>query len=437
MANLKNTFVDSRLEKRKIDVLFSQAPIAISSGAVAALITLVLFWQSTNHIVLGTWFGFYLLCFSYRYFFIRQFNHVPEDNRDHDKALTRHIRWSVLVGLLWTGIGIYLLHTGELYTSIIVLMILGGLAAGSVATNAVKLSAYFAFILPAALPVALFMLIDDAAQLNYFGTIVLIFIAFISFSAYKLNKLVIQSLSYQFENLQLLRELEQEKNQVTRLYSNMEFDLARRKKTEEQLKQEKEKADELVQSLLAISTLDGLTGIPNRRHFDSVLAKEWNRASRAGTPISLIMCDIDDFKPYNDHYGHQKGDNCLIRVATLLQEYARRDGDMAARYGGEEFAIILPATSLESARDVAEQMRAGIENLAIPHRYSDADNVVTASFGVATIIPKREQQSRILVSKADKALYAAKKQGRNRVVTITPELIDDSGRDEDIVSNKS
>jgi len=437
MANLKNTFVESRLEKRKIDVLFSQAPIAISSGSVAALITIVLFWQSADKIVLGSWVIFYLLCFAYRYFFIQQFNREPDDQRNHNKALTTHIRWSVLTGILWAGIGIYLLHTGEFYHSIIVLMILGGLAAGSVATNAVKLSAYFAFTLPASLPVAIFMLLDDASQLNYFGMIVLIFIAFISFSAYKLNKLVIESLSYQFENLQLLRELEQEKNQVSRLYSNMEFDLAKRKKTEAQLKQEKEKADELVQSLLAISTLDGLTGIPNRRHFDSILAKEWNRASRAGTPLSLIMCDIDYFKPYNDHYGHQKGDNCLIRVATLLQEYARRDGDMAARYGGEEFVIILPTTSLESARDVAEQMRAGIENLAIPHRYSNADNIVTASFGVATIVPKREQQSRILVSKADKALYAAKKQGRNRIVTIAPELVEDSGRDEDIVSNKS
>lgn len=432
---MKTSTVDSQLEKRKIDVLFNQAPVAISAGVVAALITVILFWRSADQLLLGCWFGVYILIYAYRYHYIRLFNKVSDNKNDYGKALVIHLICSILVGVLWAVIAIYLLSIDDFYNSIIVLMVLAGLAAGSVATNAVKLSAYFAFILPASLPVALFMLLNDSSQMNYFGIIILVFIGFISFSAYKLNKLVIESLSYQFENLQLLYELEQEKNQVSRLYNNLEFDLAKRKKTEQQLKQEKEKADELVQSLLAISTLDGLTGIPNRRHFDSVLANEWNRASRTGSPISLIMCDIDHFKPYNDHYGHQKGDNCLIRVATLLQEHARRDGDIAARYGGEEFVIILPVTSLENARDIAEQMRAAIESLSIPHRYSETDNIVTASFGVATIIPKREQLSRLLVSKADKALYAAKKQGRNRVVSITPELLLDDGEDGDITVN--
>jgi len=428
---------DTRLEKRKIDVLFNQAPVAVSSGAIAALITVVLFWNVSEQLILLSWYGLYMLVFAFRYYHIQVFNRTPDNSRGHNRALATHLLGSVLVGLFWAVISIYLLATGDFYSSIIILLIMSGLAAGSVATNAVKLSAYFSFILPAAIPVALFMLWSDSSPMNFFAMIILIFIAFISFSAYKLNKLVIESLSYQFENLQLLRELEQEKNQVTRLYSNLEFDLAKRKQTEEQLKLEKEKAEELAESLLAISTLDGLTGIPNRRHFDSILAKEWNRASRSGTPISLIMCDIDHFKPYNDHYGHQKGDNCLIRVATLLQEHARRDGDMAARYGGEEFVVILPATNLENAREIAEQMRLAIENLSIPHRYSETDNIVTASFGVATITPKREQQSRMLVSKADKALYSAKKAGRNCVVTVTPELlIDNNDRDGDITVNK-
>jgi len=174
--------------------------------------------------------------------------------------------------------------------------------------------------------------------------------------------------------------------------------------------------------LIALSTLDGLTGIPNRRHFDATLAKEWNRATRSQSPLSVIMCDIDFFKPYNDHYGHQKGDKCLMQIATILQENARRDGDIAARYGGEEFIIILPATSLENAHEIAEQMRIAIENLGIPHRYSETNNVVTASFGVATTVPVPEQRPGTLVARADKALYRAKLEGRNRVVDMEPEL---------------
>jgi diguanylate cyclase (GGDEF)-like protein len=328
-----------------------------------------------------------------------------------------------LSGLLWSTIGIYLLNTFDSSEQLYILLILGALAAGAVATDIVMLSVYFAFVISATLPITLFLLVSGSSQMILSGVLLAIFVVFITSSAFRLNRLVAESLSYQFDNLQLLDELEQEKSQVIRLYSNLEFDLANRKKTEEQLKIEKEKAEELARSLLSISTLDGLTGIPNRRHFDSTLAKEWNRASRSNTPLSLIMCDIDYFKSYNDHYGHQKGDNCLIQVATVLQEHARRDDDMAARYGGEEFAIILPTTDLSNAKEIAEQMRMAIINLAIPHRYSSTENIVTASFGIATVIPEKEQQSKTLLALADRALYKAKQQGRNNVATTTPEVV--------------
>jgi len=421
--------INSRLERRKIDVLFNQALVATSAETMAAFITAAVFWQTSGKPVVAIWFVLNLLMYAIRYYLIFRFNNSPVETRNYENSLIAHLVCSAVTGFLWSGIGVYLLATEDFYSSIVILLILGGIVAGTVATNTAKLPAYFAFSMPAAIPVVVYLLFQDAPQMYLFGLIMSAYILFISFSAYRLNKLVVESLAYQFDNLQLLNELEQEKNQVTRLYSNLEFDLAKRKKAEEQLKIEKEKAEQLAQSLLAISTLDGLTGIPNRRHFDSVIAKEWNRASRAGTPVSLIMCDIDHFKTYNDNYGHQKGDNCLIQVANLLQYHARRDGDLAARYGGEEFVIVLPTTSLESAREIAEQMRAAIEDLSIPHRYSDNHNIVTASFGVATIVPKREQQPRILISKADKALYAAKQAGRNRVVAITPELYIDNNNE--------
>jgi diguanylate cyclase (GGDEF)-like protein len=390
--------------------------VATSAGAMAAIITAVIFWNTSSRPVIAVWTCIYLVIYAIRNFLIYRYNAAAAETRNHRRDFQIHLLFSAIVGLAWSAISIYLLAAEDLASSIVIILILGGIIAGTVATNTAKLSAFFAFSLPIAIPVVLFLL----------SIILAVFCLFISFSAYRLNKLVIESLAYQFDNLQLLNELEQEKNQVTRLYSNLEFDLSRRKKAEEQLKVEKEKAEQLAQSLLAISTLDGLTGIPNRRHFDSVIAKEWNRATRAGTPVSLIMCDIDHFKTYNDNYGHQKGDNCLIQIATLLQDHARRDGDLAARYGGEEFVIVLPTTSLDSAREVAEQMRKGIENLGIAHRYSDTNNIVTASFGVSTMVPQRDQQPRLLIARADKAMYAAKQAGRNRVVAQTPELYIDN-----------
>lgn len=366
------------------------------------------------------WLAVYLLVFCLRSWMISRFTHAPFESKNYAFALNSHLLFSTISGLLWALIGIYILAEMDTADSIIILLMVGGMISGVVATNSVLLKAYFAFSIPAAVPVIVYMLVSDISRMKFMAGALTVFLLFLSYSALRLNKLVVKSLAYQFDNLQLLQELEKEKNHVTMLAGNLEFDLARRKKTEEQLKIEKEKAEQLVQSLLAISTLDGLTGIPNRRHFDSAIAKEWNRASRTGTPISLIMCDIDHFKTYNDNYGHQKGDNCLIRIALLLQEHARREGDMAARYGGEEFVIILPATSLDNAREIAEQMRIAIEELSIPHRFSSPENIVTASFGVATIIPRPDQQPRVLISRADKALYLAKQQGRNRVVVASP-----------------
>lgn len=424
--------IKAQLEKRKIEVLFDQAPIAITAGTVAAFICAVVFWNTPVQIIVSGWFGLYLVVYILRYIMVQRFNRSSIENRNYQPSLYSHLVFSVVAGLLWSALGIYLLATVEIFDSLVILLIIGGLIAGVVATNSVILAGYFAFSLPAAIPVIIYLFVDEASRMNLFGLVLTIFLLFISFSVYRLNKLVIKSLSYQFDNLELLEALEAEKNRVSQLYSNLEFDLARQKKTEEQLNIEKEKAEQMVQSLLAISTLDGLTGIPNRRHFDSVFAREWNRASRTGTPVSLIICDIDNFKTYNDNYGHQKGDNCLIHIATLLQEHARREGDMAARYGGEEFAIILPATSLENAKRIAEQMRAAIEKLSIPHRFSSNDNIVTASFGVATIIPRLDEQSKVLISKADKAMYMAKQKGRNCVVTASLSLSpgEDTSEDE-------
>jgi diguanylate cyclase (GGDEF)-like protein len=161
---------------------------------------------------------------------------------------------------------------------------------------------------------------------------------------------------------------------------------------------------------------DGLTGIANRRHFDVAIEKELRRAKRAGTPLTLMMIDIDAFKPYNDHYGHQQGDESLVKVATVLAHMLRRPLDMIARYGGEEFAVILPEVNAEQSLKMAEAMRRTISELRIPHAMADHADHVTISIGLATHVHGDTGDTAFLLGAADRALYAAKRGGRNRVV---------------------
>ena len=178
------------------------------------------------------------------------------------------------------------------------------------------------------------------------------------------------------------------------------------------------KLDTANQELKRLTSLDGLTGIANRRHFDEVLLREWRRSMRQGAEFSILMCDVDFFKAYNDTLGHHAGDDCLRRIANALTAAMDRGGDLVARYGGEEFVIILPETSLAGGRVVAERMRQAIEALDLDHPTA-AGGKVTASFGLASGIAMPETDPSRLVKAADKALYEAKRAGRNQVCVIT------------------
>jgi len=163
-----------------------------------------------------------------------------------------------------------------------------------------------------------------------------------------------------------------------------------------------------------LTLLDGLTGVPNRRYLEKTIQQEWSRAVREQTPIAVVMVDIDCFKAYNDTYGHQQGDACLREVAAGLSAGLKRPSDFIARYGGEEFVAVLPDTGLEGARQLAEAMRENVARIAREHRASSVCGHITASFGVASIVPGRESSYDVLVKLADEALYSAKQQGRNR-----------------------
>jgi diguanylate cyclase (GGDEF)-like protein len=171
------------------------------------------------------------------------------------------------------------------------------------------------------------------------------------------------------------------------------------------------------EELHRLATLDGLTQVANRRCFDEYLLHEWKRSQREQQPLSLLLCDVDYFKRYNDYYGHQQGDECLKQVAHVLSNVAKRSVDLVARYGGEEFVIVLPNTDLEGASVVAETVRQSVQHLQIPHAQSDISPVISLSVGVACRIPTDAWSPQDLIARADRALYAAKQNGRNCVVT--------------------
>ncbi|WP_313634317.1 sensor domain-containing diguanylate cyclase [Massilia timonae] len=173
---------------------------------------------------------------------------------------------------------------------------------------------------------------------------------------------------------------------------------------------------EHAESLRARSYIDGLTGIANRRHFDVALERELRRAQRADGALALLLVDIDSFKAYNDHFGHQQGDSCLTMVAQELAGMLKRPADLAARYGGEEFAAVLPDTTLEQARVLADRIRAHVAGLGLQQAPAAHHPEVTLSIGVAAFDRARLNAPEALIEAADKALYAAKRGGRNRVV---------------------
>ncbi|MGA7937833.1 MAG: diguanylate cyclase [Kovacikia sp.] len=167
------------------------------------------------------------------------------------------------------------------------------------------------------------------------------------------------------------------------------------------------------QQLECLANLDGLTQVANRRRFDEQLDLEWKRLAREPAPLSLILCDIDYFKRYNDFYGHQAGDTCLKQVAKAIERSLKRPHDFVARYGGEEFVVILPNTNFEGASHVAELIQENVDRLNINHAQSTVATHITLSLGISSTVPTNDISVNFLVASADKALYEAKRRGRN------------------------
>lgn len=211
--------------------------------------------------------------------------------------------------------------------------------------------------------------------------------------------------------------LRQQKQQLTEQNNRLQDEIEKREKAELALKLMNQELQQLNQSLYHLANLDGLTQVANRRRFDDYFEREWLRMRRERLPIALILCDVDYFKPYNDAYGHQAGDDCLRVIARAINRAVRRPADLVARYGGEEFAILLPNTEEKGAMDVAGKIRESVEECQISHAQSEVGDRVTLSMGLTSLIPTIEISPDVVIATADRALYEAKNRGRNRIVS--------------------
>ena len=219
-------------------------------------------------------------------------------------------------------------------------------------------------------------------------------------------EVLIRSIRYALERIHLVQKLKQREQELSNFNQKLANEVLIRT-------YELKKQNEKLQHLLKISNTDSLTGISNRYCWEIVLQRNWEKSIREFQSISLIMIDIDFFKLFNDTYGHLQGDTCLKKVAQKIKKNLKRSTDLVARYGGEEFVVILPNTENSGAIFFAESIRTEVNNLKINHKTSKVNKYITISLGVATTIPTINSHSDELISQADKALYCAKKEGRN------------------------
>ncbi len=269
--------------------------------------------------------------------------------------------------------------------------------------------------MPALAPLQIRLLASGDPTLLGLGIGNLLFFTYLYHVIQRSQAYTIGELRHRVEVEAIAERLAQEQARSASLVKKLSSEVVRRRKTQAALIDARNRARDL-------SNLDPLTNLANRRVFERVLDREWARARREQRPLSLVLCDLDRFRQYNERYGHHAGDKCLLRIAEVVAGFSRRASDMVVRFGGEEFAVLLPETSELAALDVAESIRTGIYELTLMHGASDVDSLLTASCGAATITPAPDQHPQQLIDAAAHALRRAKRAGRNCVFTVAGTL---------------
>lgn len=350
-----------------------------------ALIAVGVFWDVADHNLLLLWLAAHvaltLIRLAYNTKFTRQ---NPNQASSLERWGRLYVAGTFLSGLIWGSLSLFYEPSWPASHQVSLIVFYTGIIAASFNTHTPYFIAFPAFYLPPAGMLIFTLFRQQGEGYQTLAALFTIYIVLMYLSALCHHRSITRALEIRFDNERLTADL---------LVSN--------------------------RKLSALVDTDELTGLYNRRAMFHRLGSEWNRHFRSRTVLSLLYIDLDYFKQYNDTYGHEAGDQCLICIAKLLHNHALRSSDMAARFGGEEFALILPETSLQDAEKIAASILDDLTLLHIPHSGSAMTDHVTASLGIASMIPDEADNDIVLRESADRMLYQAKHTGRNRFVSVT------------------
>jgi diguanylate cyclase (GGDEF)-like protein len=362
------------LTAKSIELMYFQASNAYSSSIAAGAILAVLFWNQAPRLGIAAWAISYAVVIAIRHLLGIRFRAAPRRAEDAQRWLNYFATVVGISGVIWGVYGAFLAqHASDPYDLAVVLLALGALLSGAVVAYSVSMSVYLAFSIPTMVPIALWLTLSPVDGKRFLGLMVFVWIVFMLFAARRFRRFALESLGYQ---------------------CNME---------------------ELASQLKKLSCIDSLTNLPTRRGFDEDFDAAVARAQREAEPLGLILCNVDAFEHYNEAHGAMHGDVCLRSIASQLDTLAKRNGAWVARTGGEAFAVVLPQAGADAPLLLAEELRDAIERLGIVHAKSQVSSVVTASFGVASMIAADGSTGSDLLQRAEEALREAKRTGRNRV----------------------
>ena len=360
--------MNEQINSKRLELLYSHLPISILTGYVAVLFISFVVW---NHVIFTkfiTWLILFNLIMFYRIAILLLYKKYYIANQNFFYWDQLNFIGTLLTGFIWGTSTLFFSLNWPVEVQVSLWVLLMAMMSGASASFSVVMKYYAAYCAPIFLLSVYAQFISDNYYMMVLYTIYMILLTLTSFNFHKAQN---QIINHQFELLQSNIRLE---------------DLAAK---------------------------DSLTDLPNRRTFEEYLKTEWDRHIRSRKIISMLMIDVDFFKNYNDHYGHDKGDEILVEIARVLEKSLHRPADKAARYGGEEFIVLLPETPKDGAMEVAERIHEELSNKRILHEYSGINEYLTVSIGVVTQIPKPGSDLKMLQVMADRELYKAKANGRN------------------------
>lgn len=373
-----------------LKLIYHDEPFTLTSYFIVSLIMTFMAWPHTNQYIISAWFIITSLILSLRLLMAVTFQTRKDNNIRPAKWSQRLTLFSFLSGLSIGACGFIPLTSEQYFLPLILTVGLTTLSSISVSTLSVEKYVFPSFLVPALLPITINTL-TSGDRINFgIGLLILIFSFMLILLDKRTRTNMNKALEIRYENTSLLNGLTASKIQLEKKNSELE----------------------------KLATKDHLTTLANRRHGEQHLKNEWKTAIRHHRPIAVIMIDIDQFKSYNDHYGHQMGDDALKAVAESIKQSLSRPSDLACRYGGEEFLITLPDTDVVGAFKVARRIENALFKVHMPHEFSSIEDYVTISCGVAHIIPKRGNKISDLVKQADIAMYKAKFSGGNKTYSF-------------------